>query len=179
VSFDARQFNRTIRALKGSAATPLPRLMMPNGDRVFAYVTDDPEPRYQVTIELEEAWPEELHFGNPDHELVNLRVSINDTDVFDAKNPPRYDLIVNRDPDGDTTCTLFVNGVQVDSFNQHDIDPGRSGSGCDWFLEQLAPGWDADMPPAVADAYQAQVESVHDYTYHDDDCLGAIENKEN
>ncbi|UVK59897.1 hypothetical protein SEA_OBLADI_160 [Gordonia phage ObLaDi] len=45
---------------------------------------------------------------------------------------PNIDIIVDRDPDGDTTLTVFIDGKRIENYGEHHIDPGRGYSRADW-----------------------------------------------
>lgn len=47
---------------------------------------------------------------------------------------PQIDVIVYRDPDGDTELSVFLDGrrLSADDFTQHTIDPGAGWTRAEW-----------------------------------------------
>jgi hypothetical protein len=55
-----------------------------------------------------------------------------DDDAAAALQGPRLELVLVRDPDGDTDATLFVDGVEIDDCDEYVIDAGRGYTFGDW-----------------------------------------------
>jgi hypothetical protein len=70
----------------------------------------------------------------------------------------RIDVVQIIDNDGNPSVVLFVNDVEV-TFNEHTIDPGRSGGGCAWF-DTVTEGL-PQMPPVVRARVLAEAEAAH------------------
>ncbi|MFC1418693.1 hypothetical protein [Streptacidiphilus cavernicola] len=74
----------------------------------------------------------------------------------------RLDVVVERDSDSDTTTTVFADGAQLPTgplLEIHNIDPGRSGGGCDWFAAVRQHG--DRVPRAVRDLIDQTAEFYH------------------
>lgn len=76
----------------------------------------------------------------------------------------RIDVVVHRDSDADTDVHVYVDGVVTETV-VHEIDPGRSGTGHEW--------WDSvtDLGPEVPQTVRDQVNEYAD-GYHDPERCG-------
>ncbi|MFD3422083.1 hypothetical protein [Streptomyces decoyicus] len=82
-----------------------------------------------------------------------------------AASGHRIDVVVDRDPDDDTTVSVYVNGARVTGpdVQVHVLDPGRAGADHDWFTGHLQ--HDGPVPVAVRSEIALLAESYHDSQY--------------
>ncbi|MFE2538990.1 hypothetical protein [Actinacidiphila glaucinigra] len=76
----------------------------------------------------------------------------------EQSGPARIDVVVDRDPDGDTGVKVFIDGLEVEideasGIAVHVIDPGRSGADDEWKVSMFTHS-DA-TPPAVREAIES------------------------
>lgn len=79
--------------------------------------------------------------------------------MSDNDKRPTIEVVVDRDPDGDTWVGVYVDGV-VAPAHTHVIDPGKPGASDAWMREQYAAAQEfsnaaRDQIEEIADGYVA------------------------
>ncbi|MFJ8676821.1 hypothetical protein [Streptomyces sp. NPDC093589] len=82
-----------------------------------------------------------------------------------AASGHRIDVVVDRDPDDDTTVSVYVNGAKVTSpdVQIHILDPGRSGAGHEWLTGHLQ--HEDSVPVAVRSEITTLAQGYH-HSHH-------------
>lgn len=80
---------------------------------------------------------------------LNAILSRSHDDQTPVPPGPRLEVVIVRDPDGGTDATTFVDGVQVDDYDEYIVDAGRGHTYSDW-IESRDCAMAAASPAAAA-----------------------------
>jgi hypothetical protein len=74
---------------------------------------------------------------------------------------PRIDIVVDRDPDGETGITVYLDGVEATDSHVvvHQVDPGADGADHAWLDERITTG--SAVPETVRDKIAELASAYH------------------
>ena len=93
-----------------------------------------------------------------------------DVPVTSPAVTPQVEVLVERDPDGGTDVTVFLDGVQVTGWTEETVDPGRGHLRSEWDEHTASIEADEDYSPAFkAAVLSARADAAGSKYIEDDD----------